>query len=226
VVWTPNGIDLEDWSLLDSDRESALSWRMENVDPTKRILGVFGQIKPKKGVLQLIQALADSGMAHRFHLLLVGDLDAQIVERLAGLDPIITHTALPFTDRYALMRWYAVCDAVAIPSFYDGTPNVLLESMGLGLPLVASTAGGMGDLLEDEVHGFLFHPGDPHGCRLALTRLAGASDADLEGMGTACRHTAKSFDPDRETAAYLDLLGVATSTISTESVCPLERASQ
>jgi len=206
VSWTPNAIDPEDWHPLPSDLELARAWRAERCEPGVRVLGVFGQLKPKKGVLQLVDSVARSGCAERFHLLLVGDLDEEIHSRLAFGEPPVVHTVHPFADRYSLLRHYAACDAVAIPSFYDGMPNVLLEAMSLGLPLLASTAGGMGDLLRDGVHGFLFDPGDPHGCRLALSRLAAASDEALAAMGRACRATAREFTPERETRAYLDAL--------------------
>lgn len=212
VSWTPNAIDPEDWRPLPSDLEHARTWRAERLEPGTRVLGVFGQLKPKKGVLQLVDSIARSGCAERLHLLLVGDLDEEIHSRLAFGEPPVVHTVHPFADRYSLLRHYAACDVVAIPSFYDGMPNVLLEAMSLGLPLLASTAGGMGDLLRDGVHGFLFAPGDPHGCRLALARLAETPDDTLAAMGEACRATAREFPPARETRAYLDALSSCPSS--------------
>jgi len=206
VLWTPNGIDLDDWTPLPSDRKAAQDWRSTEVEKGRRVLGLFGQIKPKKGGLVLLESLAASGLSDRFHLLLVGDMDEEIHARLSQEDSSIRHTAHPFGDRYALLRQYCACDAVAIPSFYDGMPNVLLEAMGLGLPILGSTAGGMGDILEDGVHGFLFHPGDPHGCRRAITRLAEASEDTLRAMGQACLETARKFDPTSEARAYESVL--------------------
>jgi glycogen synthase len=210
VRWTPNSINLEDWSPLPSDRTQAEQWRSRHVAGERRVLGLFGQIKSKKGGLQLIESLATSGSAERFHLLLVGDLEEEIHARLGDEAAPIAHTALPFADRYSLLPHYCACDAVAIPSFYDGMPNVLLETMGLGIPILASTAGGMGDILVDGEHGFLFHPGDPHGRRHALARLAEASTADLQRMGEACLRTARLFHPARETDSYLSLLHETT----------------
>ncbi|MEC5386187.1 glycosyltransferase family 4 protein [Uliginosibacterium sp. H3] len=206
ITWTPNSIDLADWSPLPSDRAQAARWRDTHVAGTRRVLGLFGQIKSKKGGLQLVDALLASGTHAHLHLLLVGDLEDDIHARLADEASPIAHTALPFSDRYSLLPHYCACDAIAIPSFYDGMPNVLLEAMGLGVPLLASTAGGMGDILVDGEHGFLFHPGDQHGCRHALARLAQASSADLRRMGEACLETARLFHPARETNAYLDVL--------------------
>jgi glycosyltransferase involved in cell wall biosynthesis len=206
VHWIPNGIYLEDWCALPSDREASRRWRSENVQPGSRVLGLFGQIKPKKGGLHLVESLAWSGLADRFHLLLVGDLDEEVLSAVSDGACPVRHSIFPFVDRYALLRHYLSCDAVAIPSFYDGMPNVLLEAMGLALPILGSTAGGMGDILVDGVHGFLFHPGDPHGCRQAISRLDRTTGSELSAMGGACREMALAHDPLREAKAYRQVL--------------------
>ena len=86
----------------------------------------------------------------------------------AGAHPLST---FPFLDRYELLAVYAACDLVALPSFYDGLPNVALEAAALGIPLLASDAGGLADLVDDEI-GFRFPAGDAHGCRAAVHRAA------------------------------------------------------
>ena len=90
--------------------------------------------KAKKGGVFLLDALTRSGVADRFHLLLAGwmapDMEAWLAEHE------LEHTALPFLDRYELLPWYAACDFLAIPSFYDGLPNVLVEAAALGVPLL------------------------------------------------------------------------------------------
>ena len=95
---------------------------------------------------------------------------------------------------------------VVIASFYDGMPNVLLEAAGLRIPMLASTAGGMGDVLEDNQHGFLFHPGDAHECRKALQRAAMASDEELKLLGENCRLLTESrLSRKAETESYLSV---------------------
>ncbi len=86
-------------------------------------------------------------------------------------------TALPFLDRFELLPWYAACDWIAIPSFYDGLPNVLVEAAALGIPMLAARAGGMVDVLEDGRTAFLFDPGDEARCAWALQRAARLDEA-------------------------------------------------
>lgn len=205
VSWVANGIDLRDWAVLPSERQKAAAWRAEHVAPGRRTLGLVGQLKGKKGVRLLLDAVAASGHAERFHVVLAGEREPGIDEWLAA-HPGVAHTALPFQDRYQLLTVYAACDVVALPSFYDGLPNVALEAAALGIPLLASDAGGLADLVDDEI-GFPFRAGDPHGCRAAVHRVALADDDDLAARGAAgadrVRHR---FDPAAETAGYLRVL--------------------
>jgi glycogen(starch) synthase len=208
--WIPNGIDLRDWALHPFDRERAHLWRAEVFPPGRLVIGSFGHLKAKKGLLLLLEALRGSRQRERFHCLLVGELAPEAVDWIEREYADLSLTVLPFIDRYDLLPLYAACDYVALPSFYDGMPNVMLEALGLGLPLIAARAGGMADLLADGIHGLLFAPGDLHGARDALTRAAGATADDRRRMGEAGRALAADrLGAEREISAYVDLLAEA-----------------
>lgn len=203
LVWIPNGIDTTAWRMGRVDRERAAAWRTEYVEPGRRVLGMIGQIKRKKGGPFFLRALLDAGHADRFHLLFVGDLDEEMTALVEAHASELRYTIYPFADRYELLAHYAACDMAVIPSFYDGLPNVLLEAASIGIPLLASTAGGMGDLLVDGRHGYLFHPGDADGCSAAIIRAAHAGDAELARLGEECRALVHDrFDHHTEAAAY------------------------
>jgi glycogen synthase len=205
-LWIANGIDLEAWEPLPSHGERAHKWRRENVAEGRRVLGMFGHIKQKKGGLFFLQALLDSGLAEKFHLLFVGELDEEVKDWLNLHQAEIAHSIFPFTERYDLIPHYKACDMVVIASFYDGLPNVLLEAAGLGIPLLASTAGGMADVLENHQQGFLFPPGDAQACRRALHSAATASDEELQSLGKNSRLLVESRLSGRaETRSYLAL---------------------
>lgn len=191
-----NGIDLDLWQATDADRGRAAAIRTTTGD--RRILGLFGHLKNKKGVPFFIDVLVRSGLADRFHLLLAGEIETPIEG--------VAHTLLPVMDRYELIPLYLASDLVVLPSHYDGFPNVLIEAMALARPLIASSAGGMRDVLTD-AEGFLFLPGDAHACRDAIARAAHASDEDLRCMGLAAEVVARRrCDARDETRRYLDVL--------------------
>jgi len=158
VTFIPNGIDTTEWTLLKSNIAFAEKWRNENVSDGKKVMGLFGFLKAKKGLDFFIEVINQSEFKSQIHLLLSGEPDSEITELLNQSE--LTYSLLPFCDRFELLSYYPACDAVAIPSFYDGLPNVLLEAGLLGIPIIASTAGGMNDVLENNRTAFTFHPGD------------------------------------------------------------------
>jgi glycogen synthase len=205
--WIPNGIDLAAWTPLPAECRRAAEWRAAHVPDGRRVLGMFGHIKPKKGGLFFLKALLASGYAERFHLLLVGELSPEMEQWLALHTAEFSLSREPFVEQADLLWRYAACDLVAITSFYDGMPNVLLEAAALGIPLLAARVGGMADLLADGRHGFLFTPGDPHDCRWAISRAAITDADELQQYGAACRElVADRLDQRRETTEYLAVL--------------------
>lgn len=208
--WLPNGIDLAQWQALPADREQAARWRAQQVPAGRLVLGIFGELKEKKGGALLLRALAASGCAERFHLLVVGKAPAALTAALADV-PGLTSTLLPFTDRYALIPLYCACDWQALPSLYDGLPNVLLEAGAFAVPCLGSDAGGMPDVVTDGEHGLLGVAGDADALTRALRRAAAMPAAEREACGArlAARITTE-FTAQHERARYGALLAELT----------------
>jgi glycogen(starch) synthase len=201
----PNGIGLEDWRFAPSDVARARAWRDSTMATGRRVIGVFGQLKRKKGGMFLLESLLRSGRAEQFHVVMAGVLDPEMEAWLAEHE--LDHTLLPFLDRHELLPWYAACDFVAIPSFYDGLPNVLVEAAALGVPLIAARTGGMADVLRDGETALLFEPGDEAGCCWALERATRLSVTQLKEMGSACRALAAAeLDARVEASRYVTAL--------------------
>src|SRR5262249_8621476 len=73
-----------------------------------------------------------------------------------------------------LYQHYADCDVFVLPSRYESFGLVLCEAMQFGKPLVASAAGGMAEIVEEDGNGLLFPAGDAAGLADALRRLIDA----------------------------------------------------
>jgi glycosyltransferase involved in cell wall biosynthesis len=206
VTWVPNSVDTANWQILPSERERARAWRGANVAPGRRTLGLIGQLKSKKGVGFLAEALIASGHGEAFHLVLVGEVEESVREFLSAHAETMTCSFLPFLERYELPTVYAACDLAGLPSFYDGMPNVALEAAALGVPLLASDAGGLADVADEEI-GFVFPAGDAHECRAAVDRAARASEEELAKRGAAGEERIRrDFTPAAETTGYLGVL--------------------
>lgn len=197
VFHTPNGIDAGDWVYLESDRINAAKWKAENLPDQRPVVGIFGQLKRKKGLDFAVSLFSAGGFGEKAYLMTVGDLPESAAERLKSECGSFWRGA-QYQSREALPVYYLLADVVFIPSYYDGTPNVLLEAMALGKVVAASSAGGMPDLITDGVNGFLFAPGDQSGAVAALGKAMGKAGG-LSQIGANARKTVvEKFTPSHE----------------------------
>ncbi len=207
VFYSPNGIDTQNWQLSPSDLAHAARWKKEQA-AGKKVIGLFGQLKAKKGIPVFLEALKRSGLVADLHLLLVGDIDSDLQCQLSNL-PQLSYSCLPFMDRFELLGYYPACDAVAIPSFYDGMPNVMLESGALGIPLLVSCTDGMKDVLglKEEPLAWLFRSGDTADATRALRAWAGCSAEEITQKARNCQdHIIQNYSTAKETEIYLKIL--------------------
>ncbi len=154
------------------------------------LLLYVGRLEHEKGVQDLIAALPRIRRRHPGARLLVAGTgtaaallaDAARTHRVLRAVRFLGH--LPDADLAALL---GAVDAVVLPSRYEPFGIVALEAAAAGAPLVASTAGGLGDVVVDGVTGVSFPPGD-------VPALAAAVDAVLADPAAARRRarTARS----------------------------------
>ena len=76
-----NGIDAKAFAILDMDRSLSHSFRKAQVGADRRVIGLFGQLKQKKGGAAFLGALCASPLRGRAHPLIVGELEAPLAER-------------------------------------------------------------------------------------------------------------------------------------------------
>lgn len=208
VEHVPNGIDLDGRRPTAADRERAARWRAATVPPGRRVVGLVGHLKCKKGVIDLLEAMITAGTAETFHAAMIGDVEADLVTWLdeRGAEAGLSWSLEPFTDRWNLLARYPAFDLVALPSIHDGMPNVALEAAAVGIPLLASNAGGLADLVEDGVSGLTFPAGDERGLTGAVARSSALSDDELAELGRGAAKAAAAFDHRTEVARYRAVL--------------------
>lgn len=178
--------------------------------PSERpTLLAVGQLKEKKGFAHLVEAcriLAESGRAVRCDIVGDGPLrdDLQAAIDAAGVGEAVTlRGALSHHDVVAA---YRRADVFVLPCVTgadgdrDGIPNVILEAMASGLPVVSTDHSGIPEAVEHGTTGLLVPPGDPAALAEALAHLV--DDADLRArfgeMGR--KQVAAIFDVDANVA--------------------------
>lgn len=154
------------------DRFGVAAWKARNGVGKQRVITCVGRLSPEKGqgvLLEAARRLADAGLA--FELLFVGngpqrDELAMKCERLR----LRSHVRfLGQVDEIDLV--YGATDILAVPSFKEGMPNVVLEGMSHALPMVATGVGAIPDMLRDGVDAMLVPPGDVMALSRALQHL-------------------------------------------------------
>jgi glycosyltransferase involved in cell wall biosynthesis len=116
------------------------------------------------------------------------------------------HRALGLGDRFRFLghrqdalALLTAADIVVLPSHQEGLPVVLMEATSVGAAIVATTVGGVPQMITDGANGLLVPPDDPDALVEALQRLT--ADPDLRRrLGTAAAAGSSTFDVARASA--------------------------
>lgn len=189
----PNGVDV---ARIDRDVSGAAietarvlaGWR-----PWRPTVGVVARRKDHEVLLGALPALEPP-----ITLTLVGVGPDPALEALAAAAPRHEVRWVPF--RPDVLPFYRLFDVVVLPSRREGLSQALLEAMALGLPVVASRAGGNADLVTHGEDGWLVPPRDGPAFARALARLL-ADRALRERLGARARQTARGRFSLARTAA-------------------------
>jgi glycosyltransferase involved in cell wall biosynthesis len=147
-----------------------------------RTLLYAGRLVDQKGVDVLLDAWARAGL-RRFELVVVGDGPARHDLERRGVPGVRFTGSLDGSEVRALML---SARALVFPSrSYEGQPMVVLEALAAGLPVAASSLGGMPELVGPSGAGWLAVAGDPGSWAATLASLD--DDVAVDRAGTAAR---------------------------------------
>ena len=177
----------------------------------KKIKLLFvGKLVEKKGLKYLLAALKVL-KEKNVHVDLViagsGPLDAQLKGYVDGngLGPEVSF--LGWTPNEKLPRLYVESDITVVPSVYDekgeteGMPVVVLESMAVGTPVLASRISGIPDTVRDGINGWLVEYGSGEAIAAKIEQLC---EMDLSGISKAASDTALNYTCDVIASRYHD----------------------
>ncbi len=173
------------------------------------VLACVGSFEPRKGQAVLLEAVAALPGAR---LMLVGDGpdEARLratVERLGLAERV---RFFPFTAAPELV--FARADVTVLPSLYkEGLPNVLLESLALGVPVVATRLGGVGEVVLEGETGYTVEPGRADALADAIRRLWRDRAARARMGERGRRLMAERFDRAAQFGRFLEFLGGRTT---------------
>jgi glycosyltransferase involved in cell wall biosynthesis len=181
----PNAIDLAPYSTADK----------KNFNCQKLKLVYLGALTESKGILETIEAMANlkaNGNLTGIKYIIAGSGKIaqqlrQQVNRL-GLQDLI-ELSEPIFGENKINFWLSA-HLFIFPSYDEGLPYTLLESIASGTPVIATPVGGIPDVIQDGVHGILVKPRDSAGIALAVLRLIKQPDL-LKKMSLKCIERAR-----------------------------------
>lgn len=183
----PNGVDPE---LFHPRPRAEARARLGRPGDARPWLLYVGRLETAKGVLDLVDAFsALAGRRGDVRLVLVGDgaaraACARAAGRLLG-DRVLLAGARPLEE---VPWWMAAADALVLPSWAEGTPNVVIEALACGRRVVATGVGGTPDLITGAELGELVPPRRPAVLAGALERAADAAYRAEDVARAGARH--------------------------------------
>jgi glycosyltransferase involved in cell wall biosynthesis len=174
AVTIPNGLDLEKMDQISGSPAVKAVRASAQVDAALPLLLCVGTPCPRKGQLELLDALAElHARGVDFRCVFLGMTEGDYLDRMRDL---IKGSGL--SDRIDLvpptrepLAYFAAADLLICPSFQESLPRVVLEAMAFATPIVATRVFGVPELIRDGQEGRLVEAGDIEGMADAIEEL-------------------------------------------------------
>ncbi|AEI39540.1 glycosyltransferase family 4 protein [Paenibacillus mucilaginosus] len=140
----------------------------------------MGEIGPRKGIYDLVEALSrlDESARQRTLLHVCGNHEIEKLKRLIEekqlTDTCIVHGWIDGETKAAMLK---NADVYILPSYQEGLPVSILEAMAYELPIISTNVGGIPEVVLNNENGFVITPGDVEALGRAVIRLT--EDAEL-----------------------------------------------
>ena len=196
----PNPLDLDSFRPI----EKTLARQLLNL-PQQRSLILFGALggtnDPRKGIDLLLQAIGflETQQLKDIEIVIFGQSAPAQVPKLGFPIRYTGHLA----DDISLALLYSAADVFVAPSRQDNLPNTVVEAIACGTPTVAFKIGGMPDLIEHRVSGYLAQPYEAEDLAIGIQWVLQQQKESKSLSLAARRHAEYMFDPVRVAQQYV-----------------------
>jgi len=201
VVTIPNFVDLKYFV--------PPTTRIKNDIPEIIVAASIRQLKNTMGLIDAAAAMRDKG--YKFHISWYGKAEqykdyyvlCQKKIKQLGID-----NYLELKEKTKQIKeCYQNADYFCLPSFYEGTPNVICEAMACGLPVICSDVCDNSKYVIEGENGFLFNPKDTNSIVAAYERIHALNDIEYNQYGHRSRELAEQkLSKETFVRAYLRLI--------------------
>ena len=176
------------------------------------VIGTVARLVQRKGIDVLLRAFAVVAHHHQAHLVIVGDGPLGDELRALARELNIADSISWLGFQADPVKWLQAMDVFALPSRLEGSPNVILEAMAMGLPIVATNIGGVVDLVEQGRNGFLLPPDDQEALAVMLNRLLGNPSLRADLSCRSRKRAVETFSLSVNVSRLMDLYLVLQDT--------------
>jgi glycosyltransferase involved in cell wall biosynthesis len=200
TVTVPNAVAVDSPNSAGAGGNPAVARRDFGFSDSDTVLGVVGRFSPEKGHAVFLEAMGLLKDREGIKALLVGDGQEEAALRRACEERGLSGRVAFAGYQADVAPFYRLMDALVLPSFSEGMPNVALEAMARGLPVVASAVGGVPETVPDGVAGRLVPAGDARALADAVLETAGDPDTARAWGRAGLARVRELFSPEARAA--------------------------
>jgi glycosyltransferase involved in cell wall biosynthesis len=168
-------------------RDRVEARRKLGIDPAAQAIVYLGRMDARKGLRELVEAAAALHPERpNLHVYLAGEgPDRSLIESAIQLANAAAYIhAMPGCSFDEVAVWMAAANLVTLPSYMEGCPNVVIEALASGRPVVATNVGGIPEIMPGEC-GQLVPPRDSRALAEALASVLDSS-WDAKAISAQC----------------------------------------
>lgn len=154
-------------------------------------VGAMGKLKGECDLIYALEQVPNLESSLRLTLLGDGAETLKPFFQNSGVWPLIEHLGpVKMEER---VKYFKRADLFVLPTYAEGMPVAVIEAMAAGLPVIATRVGGIPELIDDGVEGYLVAPGDVEALADRIARLI-RDPSERQRMGKRGQVKARKFD--------------------------------
>lgn len=199
----PNGINLEQFKPQNNRLKLRQQWQLPN-DKTIILFGANNVNSPRKGfdlLYQALQHIAQTPLAANIELAVIGNSTSNILSNLN----LPVHYFQHINSYHKMIELYNCVDILAVPSREDNLPNMVIEAMACGTPVVSFHIGGLPDMIKHKSTGYLAKPFSSTDLAAGISWVAQSTNHHASIRQAVRKHCEQHFSDTLSAQRYIEL---------------------
>jgi glycosyltransferase involved in cell wall biosynthesis len=212
------------YARLESVEKARRHW---NIKPDERVVLSVGRLSPEKGHADLVEAasrIVGRSPAWKIRVIIAGSgpCEKRLKDQADALG--LKENVELVGHQSELHGLFAIADVFVLPSLSEGSPNVLLESMAAGVPIISTRVGGVPELLKDSESAILVAPADKNALAVAILELLMNRPLANRLAGAAFERVQVDFSPAKRHENLLNIYAQASNAGQNKVTIPAVRS--